>query len=129
MRVRTAASASSREGFGTIGCGADRTWSDRGLSDRGDFGQGLTTASIRGLSVRPAQRPGVSPGRPHQTYALWEIPPMRADRTPHSLFTWLRAGGEAFPPGNRVSCSRRPASPYIFVRTGRAIKGSAESTE
>src|SRR5713226_8627059 len=58
MRVRTAASASSREGFGTIGCGADRTWSDRGLSDRGDFGQGLTTASIRGLSVRPAQKAG-----------------------------------------------------------------------
>src|SRR5438132_12068451 len=58
MRVRTAASASSREGFGATGWGADRTWSDRGLSDRGDFGQGLTTASIRGLSVRPAQKAG-----------------------------------------------------------------------
>src|SRR5712691_12055294 len=58
MRVRTAASASSREGFGTIGCGADRTWSDKGLSDRVGFGQGLTTASIRGLSVRTAQKAG-----------------------------------------------------------------------
>ena len=55
---------------------------------------------------------------------------MRADRTPHSLFTWLRVDGEALPPGEAsVSCSRRPDSPYIFVATGRAIKVPAELTD
>src|SRR4249919_2730010 len=53
MSVRTAASACSREGRGSIGAGAARTCSDKAC-----FGHGLTfvfLASMTGLSVRPAR--------------------------------------------------------------------------
>src|SRR5678810_516403 len=83
MSVRTAASASSRDGLGMIGSGAARTCSDRaGLSAGEALGQGLTTASIAVSPFDRPSRPGVSPGRPHQPHA-WE-PPKRDGRTPHS---------------------------------------------
>jgi NifU-like protein involved in Fe-S cluster formation len=49
---------------------------------------------------------------------------MRGDRTPHSHFTWLRDIAKPAPGCQvcwQVSCSRRRASPYIFVRRGGAI--------
>src|SRR5919197_3251848 len=46
MSVRTAASASSREGRGTTGSGAARTCSERVDFSVDGFGQGLMTASI-----------------------------------------------------------------------------------
>src|SRR5579862_1399643 len=52
IKVRTAASASSREGRAT-GCGACRTCSESGPSWARTLGQGLTTASMT-VSVRPA---------------------------------------------------------------------------
>src|SRR6185503_7514293 len=90
MSVRTADSASSRDGLGTTGSGAARTCSDRAdVSAGDDLGQGLTTASIAVSPFDRPSRPGVSPGRPHQPYAPGEIRPMRNSRTPHSHFTWL----------------------------------------
>src|SRR5262249_21124960 len=92
---------------------------------RGRFGPRLDDSIHRGLSVRPALRPGVSPGRPHQSYALWED--STHARRPDAAFPFYMAllGGfapvQSLPPARKPSCSRQRAAPYIFLHGTRAI--------
>src|SRR5215831_696034 len=91
MSVRTAASASSREGRGSTGTGADRTCSDKPC-----FGHSFTLVfftSMTGLSVRPAfarrQRRECHRGG-RVSYSAAAVPGNRGFWTPHSHSAWLK---------------------------------------
>src|SRR5215471_16987699 len=130
MSVRTAACACSRVGLGTTGSGAARTWSDRvGSSAEDDFGQGLTTASI---AVSPFDRPngrGCHRGGRIGHTRCGTDSPVRADRTPHSLFTWLAPPSQVasatlqFRPPSRAS---GPMPIYSSERTAQSRRRSRQ---
>src|SRR5215471_822938 len=110
MRVRTAASACSREGLGSTGVGTARTCSDKPC-----FGHGFTLVfftSMTGLSVRPAlaQRavPEVSPGWPRQS-STGPYSASRGTWTPHSHSAWLL-------PCRREEPLLAPSGPPLYIR-------------
>src|SRR5262245_3890856 len=136
ISVRTAASASSREGRAI--CGATALIS----SHRGALRKGLMSAS---MTVSPFDRshssgPGVSPGRPHRPSRRHGELTLYAGRTPHSQFrgplitslyrayiTRIRLQQRA-----RLACARRTsspcASPYIMLARRGAIAGNRPET-
>src|SRR5215471_15231026 len=118
MRVRTAASASSREGLGTTGSGAWRTCSDRdGLS--AGFGQGFTTASI---AVSPFDRPWAGGVTGAAASVIRAFGDSTHARRPDAAFPYYMASprSEARPPSPILPVGWG-TSPYIFLRRGGAI--------
>src|ERR1700745_972655 len=116
MSVRTAANACSRVGLGTTVAGAARTCSDRvGWSAGDGLGQGLTTASIA-VSPFDRQRPEVSPGRPHQSYAPW------ADSTharrPDAAFPFYMASIGSFAPVQSLPFGSQA---FLLAPAGRSL--------
>src|SRR3954471_8832386 len=125
MSVGTAASASLRDGFGTIGLVVARTCSDMtGFSAGEDLGQGLTTASI---AVSPFDRPsraGGVTGAAASAIRAWRD--STHAQQPDAAFPFYMASTSASlrreaPAGSKGSFSRRRNAPYIFLHWAGAI--------
>ena len=103
--------------------GADAHVIGQGLVGSGRFRPRLDDGIHRGLSVRPARRPGVSPGRPHRSYAHRGFHPCAATGRRIPILHGFVLAAEAIRPDG-IELVLAPAGPVPIYSSESAVQSS-----